>query len=74
MSKIEQKLQENFYTVIEFVDHVGVISHSGAYKKIQKGIIPSVIIENKTYIPKLWVKQHYDDVIDAALAMVAENG
>ena len=72
MSKIEQQLRENFYTVLEFVNHVGVISHSGVYKKIQKGIIPSVVIENKTYIPKLWVKKHYDDAIEAALSKVAE--
>lgn len=72
MSKIEQKLQENFYTVIEFVDHVGVISHSGVYKKIQKGMIPSIVIDNKIYIPRKWVQKHYDDAIEAALSKVAE--
>lgn len=71
---ITQKLNENFLTVFEFVDYVGSISSSGVYKKIQKGTIPSIVIDNKIYIPRKWVKENYDDAIEAALAKVVENG
>ncbi len=72
MSKIKKNLDENFYTVLEFADYVGVISVSGVYKKIHRGIIPAVIFENKTYIPKTWVQKHYDDAMVAVLAKAAE--
>lgn len=65
---ISQKLSENFLSVVDFVEYVGVISYSGAYKKIQKGIIPSITINNKIYIPKSWVKETYEDVLEAALS------
>ena len=73
MSTFKNKLIENFYTVEEFVDYVGIISISGAYVKIREGSIPSSIIENKIYISKKWVKKNYDDVIENIITKVAND-
>lgn len=74
MSTFKTKLTENFFTVEEFVDYVGVISISGAYVKIRGGSIPSSIINDKIYISKTWVKKNYDDVIENIIAKVANDG
>ena len=74
MSNFRTKLNEYFFTVEEFVDYVGIISVSGTYNKVRQGAIPSKIIENKIYIPRGWVKEHYDDVIDEVIGQVANNG
>lgn len=68
----KEQIQEKYYTIQEFIEHTGLISISGCYKKIKKGIIPVEIIENKTYIPRDWVRKNYDEKIEAALAKVAE--
>lgn len=68
----KQLISEKYYTIPEFVEHMGLFSSSGVYKKIKKGIIPSEKIENITYIPRDWVRKNYDEKIEAALAKVAE--
>ena len=72
MKPINQKLGENFYTVLQFVKHVGVVSVSGTYRKMQQGIIPYLMVNNVAYIPISWVKEHYDDPIDDFLKKVAK--
>ena len=68
---LKERVDENYFTIHEFVNHIGLISYSTACKRIKKGIIPTDIIDNKAYIPRDWVRQNYDEPLTKVLSKVS---